>query len=143
MSAKVRVFARADLHDAIGSILPTASFADLAKRGSLLEAVATGEQVVGIVDGAFARGLSITNAEIYQAIQCGLTVLGCNGIGALRAVELQHLGMIGVGAAFQRALRSSRFEDQVIASETSRRQDALAMAKRIATILAKAERQRH
>lgn len=143
MSVKVRVFVRADLRPALATLLPTARFADVATRGSLLEAVASGEQVVGIVDGAFARGLSLTNSEIYQAIQCGITVLGCNGIGVLRAVELQHVGMIGVGAAFERALRSSRFEDQAIVSETTRRRDALAMAKRIASILAKAERQRH
>jgi hypothetical protein len=39
--------------------------------------------------------------EVLRALQSGATILGASSLGALRAVELEPFGMIGVGRIFR------------------------------------------
>ncbi|MFB9909599.1 TfuA-like protein [Allokutzneria oryzae] len=53
--------------------------------------------VLGIVDGYFHHSRSITHKEILTMIDRGVRVLGAASMGALRAAELDTLGMTGIG----------------------------------------------
>jgi hypothetical protein len=56
---------------------------------------------VGIVDGVFLNDCSVGHREIIALLKRGVTVVGGGSMGALRASELQDMGMIGVGKIFQ------------------------------------------
>jgi hypothetical protein len=73
--------------------LPPICRGDLAK---LPEKVRT----VGIIDGEFFQSLAVSPKEIVALLEKGIKVFGAASIGALRAVETQKLGTIGVGEIF-------------------------------------------
>ncbi|MCP3805211.1 TfuA-like protein [Allokutzneria sp. A3M-2-11 16] len=56
--------------------------------------------VIGIVDGYFHHSRSITHKEILVMINRGVRVLGAASMGALRAAELDTLGMTGIGEIY-------------------------------------------
>jgi hypothetical protein len=56
---------------------------------------------VGIVDGVFLSDASVGHREIMALLQKGVTVVGGGSMGALRAAELEDMGMIGVGRIFE------------------------------------------
>lgn len=56
---------------------------------------------VGIVDGVFLGDASVGHREIMALMQRGVTVVGGGSMGALRAAELEDMGMIGVGRIFE------------------------------------------
>ena len=63
---------------------------------------ADGLTVVGLVDGYFLQDYPPSPIEVYQLIMRKNTVvIGSASLGALRAVELQKFGMIGVGKIFE------------------------------------------
>ena len=64
---------------------------------------------VGIVDGEFYQRLAISPKEILRLLDAGIPVFGSSSMGALRAVELESCGMIGVGAIFEQ-FRSGALE---------------------------------
>jgi len=56
---------------------------------------------IGVIDGEFFQGLSISPKEILAAIDDhGARVYGAASMGALRAAELHTWGMLGVGDIF-------------------------------------------
>lgn len=58
--------------------------------------------IVGLVDGYFLLDYPPTPIEVYQLIvRRNIHVIGSSSIGALRAVELEKFGMIGVGTIFE------------------------------------------
>jgi len=76
------------------------------RRGDLERAPA--HAVVGIVDGMFDHGQTITPAEIRSALSRGVRIFGSSSMGALRAVEVP--GIEGVGRIFE-MLKSGDVED--------------------------------
>jgi hypothetical protein len=70
------------------------------KRGDLAQ---LGEEIrcIGIVDGEFYQSLAVSPKEILPLIERGVAVYGASSMGALRAVELEAYGMIGVGRVFE------------------------------------------
>lgn len=54
-----------------------------------------------IVDGVFHDDTPVWQREILQAIQDGWRVFGASSMGALRALELEPYGMIGLGTVFE------------------------------------------
>lgn len=64
-------------------------------------------QAVGIIDGCFLQRPSISPKEVLRAIELGTTVYGSSSMGALRAVECERYGMVGIGRIFE-AYRSGR-----------------------------------
>jgi TfuA protein len=56
---------------------------------------------VGIIDGVFMNDCSVGHREIMALLKRGVTVVGGGSMGALRASELNDMGMIGVGKIFE------------------------------------------
>ena len=54
-----------------------------------------------IVDGVFHDSTPVWQREILQLLQAGWQVLGASSMGALRALELEPYGMIGLGTVFE------------------------------------------
>jgi len=74
-----------------------------AKKGDFLRLAADpGVKMVGFVDGVFLQDYPPTPIEVYQlARKEGMLLAGAASLGALRAVELEKFGMVGIGRIFQ------------------------------------------
>ncbi len=84
------------------------------KRGDLME-LPDEVSVVGIVDGVLLSDAAVGHREILQLMRRGTTVIGGGSMGALRAAELDSLGMTGVGRIYEE-YSSGRIEgdDEVV-----------------------------
>lgn len=73
-----------------------------AKKGDLLRlGLSSDVSVVGLVDGMFLQDYPPTPIEVYQlVVKKNVIVVGAASLGALRAVELERFGMIGIGKIF-------------------------------------------
>jgi hypothetical protein len=72
--------------------------------------------VIAIADGLFHLTLAVGHAEIRRALGAGWQVWGLSSIGAIRACEMQHLGMRGFGEVYRRfAARPSNYHDDEVA----------------------------
>jgi len=58
-------------------------------------------RVIGIIDGYFNQVPAVWHKEILWAISRGVQVYGAASMGALRAAELDTLGMCGCGEIYQ------------------------------------------
>jgi hypothetical protein len=84
------------------SILPTAVFHPPAGQGDLLAAVdLDGAEILGLVDGTFHQNLSVWHSEICYLLSRGIVIFGASSMGALRAVETDLFGMIGIGHIYE------------------------------------------
>jgi hypothetical protein len=81
-------------------ILP-AEYRQPAKRGDLLAAAGRGATIIGLIDGVFHQESAVAHREILAAIQHGVTVIGASSMGALRAAEMDTLGMVGIGEIYR------------------------------------------
>ncbi len=90
-------------HEKARRILPDADFRPPAKKGDLLRLAASPDvSMVGLVDGVFLQDYPPTPIEVYQlARRDGVLLAGAASLGALRAVELEKFGMVGIGRVFQ------------------------------------------
>lgn len=89
-------------HDRARQIFPGADYRPPAKKGDLLRLAAGDATMVGLVDGVFLQDYPPTPIEVYQlARKQGVTLAGAASLGALRAVELEKFGMIGIGRVFE------------------------------------------
>jgi hypothetical protein len=87
-------------HDEAAEILP-ATFLLPARRGDIPTAVEDGARLIGLIDGVFFQDCSVGHREILDAISHGVRVVGASSMGALRAAELDTLGMEGVGKVYR------------------------------------------
>lgn len=85
--------------DHAGRLLP-ATFFPPAKRGDITAAAAGGARIITLIDGVFFQNDAVGHREILDAITEGIHVIGASSMGALRAAELEVLGMEGVGEIF-------------------------------------------
>ncbi|HDQ08351.1 MAG TPA: TfuA-related McrA-glycine thioamidation protein [Methanoculleus sp.] len=83
------------------AILGTAEYRPPAKRGDILRAVEDGADIIGLIDGVFFQDCSVAHKEILAALKAGVTVVGASSMGALRACEMDTLGMIGIGRIYR------------------------------------------
>ncbi|WP_415281792.1 TfuA-like protein [Candidatus Nitrososphaera sp. FF02] len=90
-------------HEKARRILPDADFRPPAKKGDLLRLAASPDvSMVGLVDGVFLQDYPPTPIEVYQlARRDGVLLAGAASLGALRAVELEKFGMVGIGRVFE------------------------------------------
>jgi hypothetical protein len=90
-------------HEKARSIFPEAEYRPPAKKGDLLRLAASpGTMMVGLVDGVFLQDYPPTPIEVYQlARHQGVVLAGAASLGALRAVELEKFGMVGIGRVFE------------------------------------------
>jgi hypothetical protein len=87
-----------------------ASFFPPAAQGDIYRVCQQRPAAIGIVDGYFEAVPAVWHKEILHAMAEGIHVFGAASMGALRAVELERFGMIGVGAVFE-AFRDGALED--------------------------------
>jgi hypothetical protein len=81
-------------------ILP-AGYLPPAKRGDIPFAVRQGARIICLIDGVFFQDCSVGHREILSAIGNNVRVIGSSSMGALRASELDTLGMEGIGEVYQ------------------------------------------
>jgi hypothetical protein len=77
-----------------------------ARKGDFLRLAAADfdavEMAIGFVDGVFLQDYPPTPIEVYHlAKKNGVLLVGAASLGALRAVELEKFGMVGIGKIFQ------------------------------------------
>lgn len=70
------------------------------KRGDLGHDMKENPDIIGIIDGVFHQNSSVGHKEILDVINKGVTVVGSSSMGALRASELDSLGMTGIGYVY-------------------------------------------
>ncbi|MEM8570026.1 MAG: TfuA-like protein [Pseudomonadota bacterium] len=85
-----------------------------ASLGSLYLAYEKGYRVIGLVDGFFGSVPAVWHKEILHLMKLGVRVVGSSSIGALRAVELETFGMMGVGAVFRLYRRGSILDEDEV-----------------------------
>lgn len=101
MRHEVCVFVETTLNqNQVLKILPNAKIKPSIKMGDLLLALTEGFKTIVIIDGVFSLTPSVWHKEILYAMECGVAIIGCSSMGALRASELQTYGMIGFGRIF-------------------------------------------
>lgn len=71
------------------------------KRGDLKEALKENPDIIAIIDGVFHQNSAVGHREILEVINKGIKVYGASSMGALRASELDLLGMTGVGYCYE------------------------------------------
>ena len=70
-------------------------------RGDLGQALKENPDIIGIIDGVFHQNSSVGHKEILAVLDKGITVVGASSMGALRASEMDSLGMIGIGYVYE------------------------------------------
>ena len=71
------------------------------RRGDVFSAIGENPDIIGIIDGVFHQSPSVGHKEILQAIKRDIKVVGSSSMGALRASELDSLGMVGIGYVYK------------------------------------------
>lgn len=91
-----------------------ATYLPPARRGDIQAAASDGARIIGLIDGVFFQDCAVAHREILAALRAGVRVVGASSMGALRAAELDTLGMEGVGEIY-RAYREGRIvaDDEV------------------------------
>ncbi len=76
-------------------------------------------RVIGIIDGYFNQVPSVWHKEIHYALSQGIHVFGAASMGALRAAEMQPLGMIGCGEIYRAYQHGSLalFDDELFEND--------------------------
>ena len=106
-------------------IFPLVDYRPPARKGDFLKIANEQNDVglVGFIDGVFLQDYPPTPIEAYTLLRKNnLTVAGAASLGALRAVELERFGMIGVGKIFQ-LYKSGRIESDDEVAVTFSEQD--------------------
>ncbi|BCK58157.1 TfuA-like protein [Nocardia wallacei] len=67
-----------------------------------------------IVDGLFYSAPAVGHVEIREALEAGWSVWGLSSMGAIRAAEMQLLGMRGFGRVFDRYASDPEFTDDEV-----------------------------
>ncbi len=107
-TGRVVVFIGPSLPIADAGQLLDATFHGPARRGDIAAAAAQRPAAIALIDGLYERVPAVSHKEILWALECGVPVFGAASMGALRAVELDQYGMIGVGRVYE-WLRRGRF----------------------------------
>jgi len=85
-------------------ILPGANFRPPARQGDIVtDVVRFSPTRIILIDGVFRENLSVWHKEIVYALQCAgvKAIYGAASMGALRAAELDWLGMVGIGKIYE------------------------------------------
>ncbi|WP_407453708.1 TfuA-related McrA-glycine thioamidation protein [Methanobrevibacter sp.] len=71
------------------------------QRGDLGQAIKEHPDIIGIIDGVFHQNSAVGHKEILNVMKNGIQVFGASSMGALRASELDTLGMHGIGYVYK------------------------------------------
>ena len=72
-----------------------------ARAGDVLAVLPERPLAIALVDGLFDTAPSPWHRELLLALDAGVAVFGGSSMGALRAAELEPLGVVGVGRIFR------------------------------------------
>jgi len=87
-----------------------------AKQADLISAVTTYKpDIIGLIDGVFLSYPSVWHKEILYALEQGVAVYGASSMGALRAVETEAFGMVGVGEVYRLYASGELMDDDEVA----------------------------
>jgi hypothetical protein len=86
-----------------------------AAQGDVAAAALDGAMAIGLVDGRYEDVAAPWHKEILFALSEGVAVYGGGSLGALRAAECAHFGMIGVGEVFARYMSGDLVDDSAVA----------------------------
>jgi len=100
--------------EAAEKILP-AEYRPPAKRGDLLRAAEEGATIIGLIDGVFHQESAVAHREILTAVKKGIRVVGASSMGALRAAEMDTLGMTGIGEVYRLYKNGQLISDDEVA----------------------------
>ena len=70
------------------------------KRGDLSQALKENPDIIAIIDGVFHQNSAVGHKEILSVLKKGIKVFGATSMGALRASEMDTLGMVGIGYVY-------------------------------------------
>jgi hypothetical protein len=95
------------------AVLPDAKYCPPIQCGDIIFLLARKEKpkLLIIIDGYFESVGPVWHKEILFALDLGIPVIGSSSMGALRAAELYHCGMKGVGKIF------TDFRDDVLCDD--------------------------
>ncbi len=98
---KIIVFLGPSLEQAAAEKILSAEYHPPARRGDLLYAAEKGATIIGLIDGVFHQESAVAHREILTAVKKGVVVVGASSMGALRAAEMDTLGMVGIGEIYR------------------------------------------
>jgi len=98
---RITVFLGPSLERSEAERILSATYLPPAKRGDLLAAAGSGSTVICLIDGVFHQESAVAHREILSALKSGVRVIGASSMGALRAAEMDTLGMEGVGEIYR------------------------------------------
>ena len=98
---RIIVFLGPSLDREAAEAILAAGYRPPAKRGDLLRAAEDGAEIIGLIDGVFHQESAVAHREILAAIKKGVRVVGSSSMGALRAAEMDTLGMVGIGEVYR------------------------------------------
>jgi TfuA protein len=98
---KIIVFLGPSLDRDAAAVILDAEYRPPAKRGDLLRAAEEGASIIGLIDGVFHQESAVAHREILAAVKRGVRVVGASSMGALRAAEMDTLGMVGIGEIYR------------------------------------------
>ncbi|WP_296877851.1 TfuA-related McrA-glycine thioamidation protein [uncultured Methanobrevibacter sp.] len=85
------------------------------KRGELNLALNENPDIIAIIDGVFHQSSAVGHKEILNVLRKGIKVYGASSMGALRASELDTLGMIGIGYCYEQYTSGAIDSDDEVA----------------------------
>jgi TfuA protein len=98
---RIIVFLGPSLEKSAAEKILAAEYRPPAKRGDITGAVADGAAIICLIDGVFHQENAVAHREILSAVKKGVKVVGASSMGALRAAEMDTLGMIGIGKIYR------------------------------------------
>jgi hypothetical protein len=93
----------------------SAEYRPPAKRGDLITAAREGAAVIALIDGVFHQESAVAHREILAALKGGIRVIGSSSMGALRAAEMDTLGMVGIGKIYRMFKSGELISDDEVA----------------------------
>ena len=97
----VIIFTGPSLHPEDAKRILDADYRPPVGRDDILIALKDKPKVIGIIDGVFHQKPAVSHKELLKAMDMGVKVVGGSSMGALRASELNDLGMIGIGKVYK------------------------------------------
>ncbi len=102
-------------HEEARALCPAATVLPPIRRGDLVRIIDSDVSIVCIIDGYFHQDAAVGHREILSVIRSGKQVLGASSMGALRAAELDTLGMEGVGTIYSLFRNGTLISDDEVA----------------------------
>ncbi|MEN6592125.1 MAG: TfuA-related McrA-glycine thioamidation protein [Methanobacterium sp.] len=109
MENRIIIFTGPSLHPEEARKILDADYHPPVGRDDILLALRDNPKVIGIIDGVFHQRPAVSHKELLKALELGVKVVGGSSMGALRASELDDMGMIGVGKVYK-AYKSGEIE---------------------------------